>query len=57
MGTQLVLGDEALGFCLEEKARREKYVPTAAEQKELDKDHWYSCRHRTINLSCLVTYP
>ena len=40
-GTQLVVDGEALGFRLEEKARREKYIPTPAEQKELDKDSWY----------------
>jgi len=27
-----------------EKARREKYVPTPAEQKKLDKDRWYHYR-------------
>ena len=43
-GTQLVVDGEALGFRLEEKARREKYIPTPAEQKELDKDSWYRYR-------------
>ena len=43
-GTQLVVDGEVLGFRLEEKARREKYVPTPAEQKELDKDRWYRYR-------------
>lgn len=43
-GTRLVVDGEALGFRLEEKARREKYVPTPAEQKELDKDRWYRYR-------------
>ena len=31
---------EARGFNSEEKARREKYSPTPAEQKERDKYHW-----------------
>ena len=43
-GTQLVVDGEALGFRLEEKARREKYIPTPAEQKELDRDSWYRYR-------------
>ena len=43
-GTQLVVDGEALGFRLEEKARREKYIPTPAEQKGLDKDSWYRYR-------------
>ena len=32
--------NEAWGFNNEEKARREKYSPTPAEQKERDKYHW-----------------
>jgi len=43
-GVRLVVDDEVLEFRLEEKSRREKYMPTPAEQKELDKDSWYRYR-------------
>lgn len=43
-GTQLVVDGETLGFRMEEKAGREKYTPTAAEQKKLENNPWY--RHR-----------
>ena len=43
-GTQLIVDGETLGFHLEEKARREKYQPTAAEQKKLDEDSYYRYR-------------
>ena len=43
-GTLLVVDGETIGFRLEEKVRREKYQPTPAEQKELDKDSWYRYR-------------
>ena len=43
-GTQLIVDGETLGFNLEEKARREKYQPTAAEQKKLDEDSYYRYR-------------
>jgi len=43
-GTQLIVDGETLGFNLEEKARREKYQPTAVEQKKLDEDSYYRYR-------------
>jgi hypothetical protein len=43
-GTQLIVDGETLGFHLEEKARREKYQPTAVEQKKLDEDSYYRYR-------------
>ena len=43
-GTQLMVDGETLGFYLEEKARREKYQPTAAEQKKLDEGSYYRYR-------------
>jgi len=43
-GTQLIVDGETFGFHLEEKARREKYQPTAAEQKKLDEDSYYRYR-------------
>jgi hypothetical protein len=43
-GSQMLVNGEVLGFSIEEKARREKYIPTPAEQKELDKDRWYRYR-------------
>jgi hypothetical protein len=40
-GTQLMVDGETLDFHLEEKARREKYQPTTAEQKKLDENSYY----------------
>jgi len=42
--TRLIVDDESIGFSLEEKARREKYQPTPAEQKKLDEDSYYRYR-------------
>jgi hypothetical protein len=38
---RLVVDGEMIGFSLEEKVRRERYQPTGAEQKKLEKDSWY----------------
>jgi hypothetical protein len=43
-GTQLIVDGETLDFHLEEKARREKYQPTTAEQKKLDENSYYRYR-------------
>ena len=43
-GTQLMVDGETLDFYLEEKAMREKYQPTTAEQKKLDENSYYRYR-------------
>lgn len=41
---RMVVDGETLGFFLEEKTRRERYQPTRAEQKELEKNPYYRYR-------------
>jgi hypothetical protein len=41
---RMVIDGETLGFSLEEKTRRERYQPTLAELKELEKDPYYRYR-------------
>jgi hypothetical protein len=55
-GTLLVVDGETIGFRLEEKVRREKYKPTPAEQKELDKDG-IATNFLMISFSRLEIYP
>jgi hypothetical protein len=41
---RMVIDGETLDFSLEEKTRRERYQPTLAEQKELEKNPYYRYR-------------
>jgi len=41
---RMVIDGETLGFSLEEKTRRERYQPTLAEKKELQKNPYYRYR-------------
>jgi hypothetical protein len=41
---RIVVDGETLGFSLEEKTHRERYQPTRAEQKELEKNPYYRYR-------------
>jgi hypothetical protein len=56
-GTQLIVDGETLGFHLEEKARREKYQPTAVEQKNWMKTRITVTGFPTTGSSHLEIYP